>query len=163
MTNWDSRFLALAASVATWSKDPSTQAGAVIVRVDRTIAGVGYNGFPRGCNDDPALYADRPTKLSRIVHAEMNAIISAGNVKGCTLYIHPLLTCDRCAVCMIQAGIKRVVYRKATPEQESRWGESFAVTRALYSEAGIVCEEISNGLTSTQQDNIEKHFGGSLN
>jgi hypothetical protein len=32
---WDRRFLGLAAEVAGWSKDPSTQVGAVIVRPDR--------------------------------------------------------------------------------------------------------------------------------
>jgi dCMP deaminase len=50
---WDARFLDLARHVATWSRDPSTQTGAVIVRPNRTIASVGYNGFPRDCNDDP--------------------------------------------------------------------------------------------------------------
>ena len=53
---WDRRFLALAEHVADWSKDPSTKTGAVIVRPDRTIASMGYNGFPRGMADTD----DRP-------------------------------------------------------------------------------------------------------
>lgn len=65
---WDRRFLRLAQEVASWSKDPSTKTGAVIVRPDKTIAAIGYNGFPRGCDDAPELYAHRETKLSRVVH-----------------------------------------------------------------------------------------------
>jgi len=45
---WHDRFFAMADLVGSWSKDPSTKVGAVIIRPDRTIASVGYNGFPRG-------------------------------------------------------------------------------------------------------------------
>lgn len=45
---WDARFLDLAVFIGDWSKDPSTKVGAVLVRPDRTIAGLGFNGFPRG-------------------------------------------------------------------------------------------------------------------
>ena len=69
MADWHQRFLALAAHVGSWSKDPSTKVGAVIVRNDRTIVSVGYNGFPRHCDDDPELYADRTKKYPRTVHA----------------------------------------------------------------------------------------------
>ena len=37
------------------SKDPSTQVGACIVSQDNKILSMGYNGFPSGCSDDPAL------------------------------------------------------------------------------------------------------------
>ncbi|NVO13828.1 MAG: hypothetical protein HXX10_07315 [Rhodoplanes sp.] len=137
--DWDARFLALAAHVAGWSKDPSTKCGAVLVRPDRTIAGLGYNGFPRGCDDDPRLYADRDAKLERVVHAEMNAILSAsGPVRGCTLYVHPFLSCARCAAHVIQAGIVRVVAPTYSDEQWTRWGDSFMAAMTLYREAGVV-------------------------
>jgi deoxycytidylate deaminase len=45
---WDLRFLELAKLVASWSKDPSTQTGAVFVGRDNGIISVGYNGFPQG-------------------------------------------------------------------------------------------------------------------
>ena len=77
LERWDRHFLALAEHVASWSKDPSTQTGAVIVRPDRTIASVGYAGFPRGCDDSDSLYADRNEKYARIVRCEMNAVLSA--------------------------------------------------------------------------------------
>ncbi len=66
---WDSRFIELARLIASWSKDTSTRVGAVIVDEQRRIVGTGYNGFARGCADDPALYADRERKYRRVVHA----------------------------------------------------------------------------------------------
>lgn len=134
---WDQRFLDMVDLVGSWSKDPSTKVGAVIVREDKTIASVGYNGFPRGMDDNEALYADRPTKYSRIVHGEMNAILNAhGTVNGNTLYV-PMLCCDRCAVHVIQAGITRVVCREPSDDMQSRWGDAFEQTRAMFAEAGV--------------------------
>ena len=51
MNKWDVRFLRLALEVSTWSKDRSTQVGAVIVGEDRTRGPYGYIGFPRFIND----------------------------------------------------------------------------------------------------------------
>lgn len=138
---WDRFYLGLADYIATASKDPSTKVGAVLVRPNNTIASVGYNGFPRGMSDDHELYADRPTKYSRIVHAEMNAILNAqGPVEGCTLYC-TFLPCDRCAVFVVQAGITRVVAPAPTPDQIERWGTSLDNTRAIFLEAGIALTE----------------------
>jgi dCMP deaminase len=97
INKWDTRFLDLAALVASWSKDPSTKVGAVIVRPDRTVASLGYNGFPRGVADTESRYEDRETKYQLVVHAEANAIISAGeSVKGMTMY-GTLFPCCDCA------------------------------------------------------------------
>lgn len=135
---WDRRFLELAKYISLWSKDPSTQCGAVIVRPDRTIASVGYNGFPRGCDDSPELYADREAKYARVVHCEMNAILSAREpLQGYTLYTWPFLTCDRCAVHVIQAGIDCVVACTCPEDKKERWGEMFKRAHALYAEAGV--------------------------
>src|SRR5271156_3347902 len=108
---WDVFYLNMARYIATKSKDPSTQTGAVIIRPDGSPASFGFNGFPRGMNDAPELYADREKKYSRTVHCEMNAMIFARqDLKGGTLYTWPFASCDRCAVHMIQAGISRFVY-----------------------------------------------------
>lgn len=140
---WDARFIELAKNVAGWSKDPSTQTGAVIVRPDRTVASIGYNGFPRGCDDSPELYADRDNKLASIVHCEMNAVLSAREpLNGCTLYTWPFMSCDRCAAHMVQAGIKRTVAPVITPELAVRWEKSISTARRLYREAGVVCKEV---------------------
>ena len=74
---WDGRFLDLATFIAEWSKDPSTKVGAALVRPDRTIVSVGFNGFPRGVLDHAERYQDRSTKYEMVVHAEMNALLSS--------------------------------------------------------------------------------------
>lgn len=135
---WGRRFLGLAEHVAEWSKDPSTKCGAVIVRPDRTVLSVGYNGFPRGTDDADALYEDRDEKYKRIVHCEMNAILTAhGQSKGCTLYTWPFLSCHRCAVHVIQAGIVRAVAPVVPPELRDRWADNLELTKELFAQSGV--------------------------
>jgi len=127
---WDLRFLELAKLVSTWSKDPSTQAGAVIVSPDRRVASVGFNGFPQNMADLPENYSNREEKYSRIVHCEMNALLFAKeSTRGCTLYTWPLMSCDRCFVHMLQAGINRYVAPKPSAELVTRWGEAMERVR----------------------------------
>lgn len=135
--SWDHRFLVLAKLVGSWSKDPSTQVGAVIVDEDNRIVSVGYNGFPQKIEDDERLH-DRDTKYKIIVHGEINAILFANrSLKGCTLYTIPFEPCPRCAGLIIQSGIKRVVSLVNTID---RWEEDFKITRHLFKEANIVME-----------------------
>jgi dCMP deaminase len=133
---WDRRFIELAEFIAQWSKDPSTQVGAVIVRPDKTIASVGYNGFPRGTDDSEHLYEDKEMKYARVVHAEINAIISAQNAdfKGCTVYVSPLYPCPQCTAALIQAGITRVVARLSNRPD---WMSRFKTSKQLMKEAGV--------------------------
>ena len=137
---WDGRFLDLAVFVGDWSKDPSTKVGAVLVRPDRTIAGLGFNGFPRGVLDHPERYDDRPTKYEMVVHAELNALLSSReSLEGYTLYVTPLPPCSQCAAAIIQRGIGKVVIamKKDLPET---WAKKWAVSSTMFSEAGVaVC------------------------
>lgn len=140
---WDLRFLNMAKLVSTWSKDPSTQTGAVIVRSNKTVAGVGFNGFPQGMPDNPELYANRDVKYSRVVHCEVNAtIFGSGPFTNCTLYTFPFMSCDRCFVQMLQNGIRRFVYPEATEDQKLRWGQAFEKVRAYAAETGAEMVEI---------------------
>jgi dCMP deaminase len=135
---WDIRYLDLAALVASWSKDPSTQTGAVIVAPPRRIISVGFNGFPRVMEDRPEWYANRDEKLSRVIHAEVNALLLAGDVPaGCTLYTHPFPCCDRCFVQMLQAGITRFVAPTPTPAQRERWGTAWDKVMSWAAECGV--------------------------
>lgn len=113
--SWDEYFMGIALLSAFRSKDPNTKVGACVVNEDKIIVGVGYNGFPTGC-DESVLSWDRDgdflnTKYAYVCHAELNAILnSAGrSLKGCTLYVD-LFPCNECAKAIIQSGIKRIVF-----------------------------------------------------
>lgn len=139
---WDLRFLQLASVVASWSKDPSTKCGAVIVRPDKTVASVGFNGFPQGCDDEAEYYNHRETKYSRVIHDAVNAIIFAREpLNGYTMYTWPPAkspTCDRCATVVIQSGIRHVVCLEPEPDSfNERWLQSQENALMLYREAGV--------------------------
>jgi dCMP deaminase len=128
----------MAREVASYSKDPSTQTGAVFVSPDKKDVIVGYNGFASRMNDDPALYADRAEKYERIIHCEMNALINAKRpLDGYTLYTWPFISCHRCAVHMVQAGIARNIAPKPDATKETRWGDQFARSRRYFAEGGV--------------------------
>lgn len=135
---WDARFMLMAQLVSTFSKDPSTKVGAVIVRADKSVVAQGFNGFPAGMSDAPELYADRETKLSRIVHAEMNALhFSRGSdLRGCCVYTYPLAPCDRCCVHLIQAGVSKFVFPVAKGAIFERWGQMIERTKQYILESG---------------------------
>lgn len=134
----------MASHVAEWSKDPSSQVGAVIVRPDKTIASVGFNGLPRGVDDDPERLGDRDTKLRYTVHAELNAILAAREpLHGCSIFVWPFQPCSSCAAAIIQAGISTVYCPpNPTPSNGStastRWTASFDAARTMFHESGIV-------------------------
>jgi dCMP deaminase len=119
------------------SKDPSHKVGAIVLRPDGTLAGGGYNGFPKHVCDDPALYADKATKRRRIQHAERNAVtFSRENMEGYTIYVVPLHPCSQCAGAIINSGIRRVVARITKGAAQS-WQEDFAEAAELFDEAGV--------------------------
>ena len=135
---WDLRFLKLAKEISTWSKDPSSTIGALIVR-DKRILSTGYNGFPSGISDDNRLN-DRPQKYAIIIHAEMNALMNAlkhgVSVENSTLYVYGLPCCSNCAKHIIQSGIKRVVFSYESIREN--WIEEFDKSSALlFEEANI--------------------------
>lgn len=144
MNKWDFRFIEMARLVSSWSKDPSTQTGAVLVRPNRTVAGVGFNGFPQAMPDDKDTYANRDEKYSRIIHCEINALLFSNSaVAGSTLYTWPFLSCDRCCVQMAQAGIVRFVAPCPTVDESVRWGDAFIRVRKYCEEMNIEVSEYS--------------------
>lgn len=142
MNKWDLRFLKAAHEIATWSKDPSTQVGCVIVNPElQRRVGEGFNGFPRFLSDAPELYENRETKYERTIHAETNAVLFATETEGCTAYVtHP--PCAACSLVLIQSGISRVVTPKPTDDLLSRWGDSIAKAKGFFAEAEVEYEEI---------------------
>ena len=134
LKKWDLRFLEMARNAASWSKDPSTKVGAIIVDDDKRVISVGYNGFPKGVTDDERL-EDREEKYKMIVHAERNALLFANkDVKNCNLFTYPFMPCSVCAGMVIQAGIKRVV---TVRNNNARWQKDFVVSRQMFKEAEV--------------------------
>lgn len=132
---WDRRYLDMARLVSTWSKDPSTQTGAVIVDPELRVVSVGYNGFPVGVADTDERLHNRETKYKLIVHCERNAMLFAKrDLEGCTLYTWPFMSCAPCAGMVIQAGIKRCV---APLNNNPRWVEDFKMATMMFTEAGV--------------------------
>lgn len=133
MTDWNKRFLDLCEHVATWSKDPSTKLGSVIVDDKKRIVSVGYNGFPRGVDDRHERYDDRPTKYLFVAHAERNALDNAPMmVDNCTMYV-TLEPCVECAKSIIQKGITRVVTYRPKREDTFNWD----ISRQMFKESGV--------------------------
>lgn len=146
MSKWDKRFMQLTETVAGWSScyQENRHVGAIIVK-DKHVLTTGYNGAPAGIKS----CAERGECLRRknnipsgtmqeicyAVHAEQNAIVQAArlgvNVNGATLYCTHQ-PCVICAKIIINAGIKRVVYKHGYPDEFSL---------ALFSDANVVVEK----------------------
>ena len=146
MSKWDARFMELTEMVAKWSScfQQNRHVGAVIVKDNRVMA-TGYNGAPAGiksCEEKGEclrrkLNIPSGTKheLCFAVHAEQNAVIQAAkfgiNINGATLYCTHQ-PCVICAKIIINAGIKRVVYKEGYPDDFSM---------QLFDEAGVTVEK----------------------
>ncbi len=141
---WDFRFIELARHIALWSKDPSTKVGCVVVGEDREIRSTGFNGFPRGIDDNAERLLDREKKYPLICHAEENAIMHAARIgvslKNSTAYV-TWPPCSRCARSLIQAGVTEVVYSDAEDIPE-RWKDDFKTSTDMMKEAGLKVRSI---------------------
>lgn len=131
MNKWDKRFMELTEKVATWSScfKEDRQVGAVIVR-DKRILSTGYNGAPEGvksCKEKGEclrlkMGITSGTLLEKCysVHAEQNAIVNSArlgvSLDGATLYCTHQ-PCVICAKLIVNAGIKRVVYKAGYPDE----------------------------------------------
>ena len=138
-TDWNRRFLQLSDYISSWSKDPSTKIGCVIVGPDNEIRSTGYNGLPRGMNDSVPEREVRPYKYKWYEHAERNAIYNAARcgipLKGCRIYLLSL-SCADCARAIIQAGISEVI--TTPPEFDNpRWGPELRIAMEMFNEVGL--------------------------
>ena len=123
--SWDESFMQIAKLISQRSKDPSTQAGAVIVDEKGVVVALGYNGFPRGTSDDELPW-DRQgdfieTKYAYVVHAEENAVYNANKpVQGCKIFT-TLFPCNECVKTLIQTGITEIIYEDDKYHDEPAW------------------------------------------
>lgn len=126
--------------VSTWSKDRTTKVGCVVVSPDRDIKVTGYNGFPRGCDDNIEARHDRNgDKYKWAEHAERNSVFAAArmgeSLSGCSIY-STLFPCADCARAIIQSGISLLVTFEPDLSNE-KWGQDFSIAINMLHEAGV--------------------------
>ena len=145
-SNWDIRWMALAQLIATWSKDRGRKVGAVIVGPDNEIRSTGFNGFPRGVNDDVEERHEAASgeKYLWASHAERNAIYNAAllgvSTKNCTIYV-PWYPCVDCAKAIVQSGLSKIVCFE--PDlTDNNWGKGFEKALIILSEGNVVTKTI---------------------
>lgn len=104
--NWMDYGMGLARAASKRSKDPWRKVGAVVLRKDNSVAGVGYNGFPAGMWED---WEDRESRRKFVIHAEANALRyckpDEGRMLCCTT-----LPCNECLRLIAGYGIRCIVY-----------------------------------------------------
>ena len=118
--NWDTYMHELVKVIAMKSKDPSTQVGCVITTKDHQILATGFNGFPRGVDENIAERWERPLKYDLIEHA--------------TAYLN-WYPCKDCTKGIIQAGIDEIVVDAIPRDKENDWG--FKLSKLMLEEAGV--------------------------
>jgi len=139
------QFMVFSRAASTLSKDRSTKLGAVILGQGFEVRAMGYNGFPRGVNDEAEERHLRPVKYKYTEHAERNAIYNAARVgtplEGCRLLLDsPIFVCSDCARAIINVGIRQVILiRRGDPDsdRQQRWEEDEVIARTMFAEAGV--------------------------
>lgn len=131
MDKWDQRFMELTETVGSWASCYRRKVGAVIVKDNRVMT-TGYNGAPAGISscmergeclrEKNNIPSGTHAEICYAAHAEQNAIIQAArygiNINGATLYCTHQ-PCVICAKIIINAGIKRVIYKEGYPDEFS--------------------------------------------
>jgi dCMP deaminase len=121
----------VARTVATRATCPRASVGAVIVR-DHRILTTGYNGSPQRVDHCSDIGCEmREGHCVRTVHAEANAVVQGAlygvGLSGATIYCTHQ-PCLHCSKLLISAGVTRVVYAQAYPDE---------LSTQLLSEAGV--------------------------
>ena len=111
-------------------KDDKAYGGVIAVPAIATLYTPANNDvmYPWEREGDP-----EDVKYSYIVHAELNAILNAGgrSLKDTTMYV-TLCCCNECAKAIVQAGIKKVIYK------ESRTDKIFKIADRIFDTSGVL-------------------------
>jgi dCMP deaminase len=114
------------------SEDPWVKVGACVLRKDRSIAGVGYNGVPSGVEID---WSNRDERRQYVIHAEANALRYLMPDEG-ELIAVTLTPCPSCLTLIASYRIPTVFYRD-TPENYDLKG-----THRVAKQLGIVLHQV---------------------
>ena len=148
--SWEETALILAETIANCrSQDPYVQVGACAVLQDNSVS-LGYNGPPPKVEID---WSDRGSRLTRVIHAEVNALraISPGQ---CRFLAVTLLPCRHCMTFIASKGVKRIVFRDVYERDKL----AFALAKEFGSD--LVQIPRTRPTTRTRKAGIKAHAGG---
>lgn len=141
--SWDKLFMSMVYLLSMKSKDDSSKIGAFVIGPYQEIRSAGYNGMPRGVDDDVPERHVRPEKYKWMRHAEQNAVDIAARIgnslDGCVMYTQQY-PCPGCATSIIQSGIQEVVYHGECEPLEN-FAEDRKVVTQMFAEAGVVIRQ----------------------
>lgn len=125
----------LARAAAERSEDPYHKVGAALVRHDKTIAALGYNGPPAGVEIE---WSIRDARRQYIVHAEANALryVRPGEVMFMATTMMP---CSTCLLLAKSYGIEIVVYAEDLDPSVYPVADILRVAR----DVGVTLEKVS--------------------
>lgn len=147
---WDHYFMSMADLVATRSKDRSMKCGCVVVGEGNTVLSTGYNGFPRGANDNDEALHQRPIKYVWTAHDAANAVFNAARIGTKLLYARVYLSahpCHDCARAIVQVGIIEVIIPTKDDDpfykmnRWTDWEESFNNAREIFKAGNVMVTE----------------------
>jgi len=98
--------MSLALAAASRSEDPYNVVGCALLRADKTVAAIGYNGAPPGVEID---WDDRDARRAFVVHAEANALRYVRPHEVDTV-VTTMMPCLECVKLIASYGIRTVIY-----------------------------------------------------
>ena len=124
----------LAKHISSWSKDPKTKVGCVIVgSKNKELRSIGYNGLVRGFDDSKTEYYQKPLKNSFVEHAETNAVFNAARIgvslEGCFLFCTHFM-CQSCSRSIIQSGMSTAVVLESKCNLEFRKSNALEIQQS---------------------------------
>lgn len=124
--SWDEYYIEIVEKIKLRATCPRKQVGAILVK-NNEIIGTGYNGAPKGfdhCTEIGCMMqtlADGKQHCLRSIHAEVNALLQAGEkAEGSTLYI-TTMPCPYCFKLIIQSRVKKVIYSEEYNKKDSEY------------------------------------------
>jgi dCMP deaminase len=154
---WDDYFMAMCFIVASRSKDPSTQHGALVVDEKHRIQGTGYNGTPALIADNDIDWSrpdaastdplKRAGKYPFIVHAEQNAL---DNCHGYPNVLHNSVIyvtgppCSECTKRIASKAIKKIIFGPQSSLMVN--ADDWQVTKELCKMAHITLERYAGNI-----------------
>ena len=178
--SWDKTYMTLCYVMAQRSPDESTKVGCVITTSNHIPVAMGYNGLPRGIDNDPR-YQQRPEKYFFFEHAERNAFYNASNIGVPMKMLDTIcyitwVPCADCARAILQEEVGKVVIHKQGQEalDDSRgdvasWGDSHKAAMHMLETAkdgpeiewydGDIITDIYGQFTEIKYDFVENPDG----